>query len=479
MRANNGQHDKSKGAMNSHRRILSFILAGAAAVASGANLFADDTNAAPAGSIDQRLEQLEQEIRVLKRQRELDQEAGDAVAEQAKKTPILQADNSGFALKSAKGDFQLRLRAVVQADARFFLDDDAKNGTDTFLIRKARPILEGTVFRDFDFRLMPDFGSDTTALFDAYLEWKYWSWLKVRAGKFKPPVGLEQLQEDQNTLFAERALPTGLVPNRDIGVQLRGDLWEGVVQYQVGVFNGVVDGVNGGIDNNDSKDFEGRIFLEPFKKTELEPLQGLGFGIAGTIGHQDGSLATPNVPTFKTPGQNTFFRYSTGAALTNTPVADGRRDRIAPQGYYYWGPFGLLGEYYISEQEVVKGPSRDYLRNSAWQVAGSLVLTGERASFRGVTPKNPFDPKKGTWGALELAGRYSDLRIDPDVFPTFASLSSSAQEARAWAVGLNWYLNKNVKFVADFEETHFDGGAAGGKNREPERVVFTRAQVAF
>ena len=456
--------------MNSRQIISSLMIVALAVGAGGSGAFAQEK------SIDQRLEQLEQEIRILKRQRELEQEQTE---QKAKETPVITAGKDGFSLKSADGNFELRLRALVQADGRFFLDDDAKNGTDTFLIRKARPILEGTLFKDFDFRLMPDFGNDSVALFDAFVEWRHWSWLKIRAGKFKPPVGLEQLQEDPNTLFAERALPTSLVPNRDIGIQLRGDLWDGVVQYQAGVFNGTADGVNGGIDNGDSKDFDGRIFLEPFKKTKIEPLQGLGFGVAGTIGNQDGSFATPNVPSFRTPGQNVFFRYITGTALTNTVVANGQRVRVSPQGYYYWGPVGLLGEYVISEQEVHNGAASDHLRNSAWQVAGSIVLTGERASFKGVTPRKPFDLKNGGWGALELAGRYSVLHVDPDAFPTFASISSSAQEARAWGVGLNWYLNRNVKLVLDYEETSFDGGAAGGTDRDTERVVFTRAQMSF
>src|SRR5947208_2767714 len=95
-------------------------------------------------NIEQRLDELEQEIRILKRQKELDQEQAD---QKAKETPILTAGKEGFALKSADGNFQLRLRAHVQADARFFLDDEDNNGTDTFLIRRARPIVEGTVFR--------------------------------------------------------------------------------------------------------------------------------------------------------------------------------------------------------------------------------------------------------------------------------------------------------------------------------------------
>src|SRR5438132_13874061 len=70
-------------------------------------------------SVEQRLDELEHEIRILKRQKELDQKAAQ---QKAKETPIATAGKEGFSLKSADGNFQLRLRAHVQADARFFLD---------------------------------------------------------------------------------------------------------------------------------------------------------------------------------------------------------------------------------------------------------------------------------------------------------------------------------------------------------------------
>ena len=437
---------------------------------------ADQTN------IEQRLDELEQEIRILKRQRELEQES---TAQKAKETPVIVAGKEGFALKSADGNFALRFKGQLQVDSRWYLDDQDHNGVDTFLIRRARPTLEGTFYKDFDFRLMPDFGNDSVTLLDAYIEWKHWQWLKVRIGKFKPPVGLEQLQDDPWTVFAERALPTDLVPNRDIGVQLGGDVWDGVVQYQVGVFNGTADNANGGIDNNDGKDYEGRIFVEPFKKSDIEPLRGLGLGIAGTVGDESGSPSSPNLPTFKTTGQLTFFRYlsPSTATVTNTAVANGQHTRWTPQGYYYWGPFGLMAEYVVSDQEVEIRPggvkTSDHIRNSAWQLTGSFVLTGEDATFRGVTPKKPFSLKDGTWGAFELVGRYTELRVDPNAFPVFADPNKSAQQARDWGVGLNWYLNTNVRFYFNYDQTTFDGGAAGGKNRETEHALITRAQLRF
>jgi phosphate-selective porin OprO and OprP len=109
---------------------------------------------------------------------------------------------------------------------------------------------------------------------------------------------------------------------------------------------------------------------------------------------------------------------------------------------------------------------------------GSVFLTGEKNSFKSASPKKPFDPKAGTVGALELAARYSELSLDDATFPTFAALATSASKAKAWAVGLNWYLARAVKVAVDYEHTTFTGGAATG-DREAENAVVTRVQHSF
>ena len=106
------------------------------------------------------------------------------------------------------------------------------------------------------------------------------------------------------------------------------------------------------------------------------------------------------------------------------------------------------------------------------------MLTGERASFKGVTPRKPFDLKKGDWGAFEVVGRVGQLTVDNDTFSTFASPAASARRATEWGVGINWYLNNNVKVSSNFEYTRFGQGDPKG-NRPDERVVLSRVQVAF
>ena len=170
-------------------------------------------------------------------------------------------------------------------------------------------------------------------------------------------------------------------------------------------------------------------------------------------------------------------------------VANGRHWRLAPQAYYYWGPLGLLGEYVLSNQRVsrtVVAPlTTQNLEHKAWQITGSWVLTGEDASYTGVTPFHPFDPSTGGWGAWQLVGRYGSLDIDDKAFPNFANPATSATKATAWSAGLNWYLNRNVRVSASFSRTTFAGAGAasatapGNVSRQPENVLFTRVQLAF
>ena len=106
--------------------------------------------------------------------------------------------------------------------------------------------------------------------------------------------------------------------------------------YQIGVFNGVPDLANGGDDLSDAKDFAARVFVQPFKRGSL---RGLGLGISGSTGLERGSVGTPGLPTYRTPGQQTFFRYNSSSTTpANNVFANGKRQRLSPQGYFYTGP---------------------------------------------------------------------------------------------------------------------------------------------
>ncbi|MCU0771502.1 MAG: OprO/OprP family phosphate-selective porin [Verrucomicrobia bacterium] len=450
-------------------------------IISAASLAAEDADTIDA--LKRQIQDLDQKVRVLERKQELERETA---TEKAKSAPSVSLGANGFSVRSADSNFVFKVRGYIQGDGRFYADEEAAN--DTFLIRRARPIFEGTVYEKFDFRLMLDFASGINSsavnngiLQDAYLNARFLPEFQVQIGKFKEPVGLERLQSGANLLFIERGYPTQLVPNRDVGVQLQGDLLAGLLRYEAGVFNGVADGGSGDVDaSDDEKDLAGRLFARPFKNSDTDALRELGLGVAGTWGKQDGSGM---LGKYKSPGQQQFFSYRSGAGTAAAPnvVADGDHWRISPQFYYYLGSFGLFGEYVISDQSVRRDAgtsSSAWVENTAWQVSASYVLTGEENSWKGFTPKRAFNPAEGGWGAWEIAARVGQLEVDDAAFPLFADPATSASAASSWGVGLNWYLNKSVKFNFDYEQTDFDGGTSG-LLEEGEHVFLTRAQISF
>jgi phosphate-selective porin OprO/OprP len=371
----------------------------------------------------------------------------------------------GFVLQSDTGDYRLQISALIQADGRFGLDDSDDLLVDTFLFRRVRPILQGRLARYFEFSVQTDFAGSAVNLRAAYVETRFSPAFRVRVGKDKTPFGLERLHSSAFLLFVERAFPTSVAPDRDIGVQILGDVRGGLVSYAAGIFNGVVDGGSAETDTNDDKDLAGRVVVRPFATRTDHPLAGLGVALAATRGTQPAT-----VPSFRTPAQQTFFTYDRNA------TGEGVRHRISPQAFYYYKRFGGFTEYVRSRGRISTPAAGDDVLHEAWQLAGSIVLTGESASDRGVRPARAFDPAAGRWGALQVAARYHALDVDPRA-AALGLAGSGSRRARAFAVGANWYLNPIVKWVLNVERTTFDGAA--GAARPPELALLVRNQIAF
>ena len=431
--------------------------------------------AAQASSIDE----LDQRIRILERQIALKDEAAAA---KAKDTPNVAISEKGLSVK--KGDNEFKFNALVQLDGRVFLDDEASQN-DTFTFRRIRPTFSGSVGKLVAYRLTPEFAPANASIVDAYIDLRFHPAATVRAGKVKGPVGLERLQSGSAITFIERGLPTELVPNRDLGIQLQGDVLGHTLSYTLGYYNGTSDGRDGGIlDTDNRKEVAGRLFAEPFKNSGGF-FEKLGVGIAASTGSQLGTNAangavSPVPAGLRSASQRNFFQYNEAGV-----TADGDHTRISPQAYFYNGSFGLLAEYVESSQELVRAGNRQDIENTAWQLVTSYVLTGEEIGFRGLSKvAQPFEVGGPGWGAFEVAARYGELEVDEAAFDggaaaRFANPDSQSEKASSWGLGVNWYLNTNIKLALNYNNTRFDGGAAGGADRDDDKTVFTRLQLNF
>lgn len=402
----------------------------------------------------------------------------------AKVRPLQRAETSagdkGFSLTSPDGGTSLRIRGLVQVDSRWF-GDDTPASNDSILLRRARIGLEGKFGKTIEYQVTGEFGNKTSAeVLDANITFAYAPELQLKVGRFKTPVGLEQLQSDSAALFIERSLVSQIAPNRDLGVQVGGEINKGVVSYAIGVFDGLKDGGNNDnnqSDLNDGKDVAARVIFQPWVNDEDSVLAGLSFGIGGSYGLHDVSSAANK---YKTDGQQEFFAASTA-------VANGHVARLSPQLSFYAGGLSVLAEYITSRLQTANGDRT----NKAWQVATGYVLTGEKASYKGVTPSADFDRAAGTWGAFELVARYAVLDADDKYFsysPTAsvnrAAANASATRASSYAAGINWYVSKLARLSLDFTHTSFDLAPASTTPTnlvllQSENAILTRFQLNF
>ena len=420
---------------------------------------------------------LEQQLRILARQIEIKEEAAVAAAPT---TPKITINDKGFTLASPDGANSIKLRGLAQLDNRLFFRDGGGVVNNAFVLRRARLITEGQLAKNYGFQLVTEFGGSAVSILDANFTVAVTPSLQLKFGKFKSPVGYEQLQSDAWTFFNERSIANNLVPNRDLGVQASGDVLGGTLNYTVGVFSGLADGAStNNADFDNEKEVVGRLFASPFKNVAGSPVQGLSFGVSGSSGRA--KTAAGRSGGYRTDGQQTFFSYAA------TTVSDGQNWRVSPQADFRNGSLGLLGEYIVSTINVRPSATgvKTELQNKSWQLAAGYVLTGEDSSYNGVSPRENFNLAGGIWGAFEVVGRYANVKIDNATFPLYASAASNANEAKAVGAGLNWYLSKAVLFKIDYYQTKFGFAPAAPAVsttqilRQDEKAFITRFQFAF
>lgn len=185
-------------------------------------------------------------------------------------------------------DVNIELRARAQFDWRRY---DPEVNELTFDVRTVRFGLRGELTRHFDWEIereVDEFAEEGETVEkwrlgdwkDVYLNWSTFDALRIKAGRFKMPFGLEQTTSVSDLDFAYRSLGSvKIAPGRDTGVMAYGELLGGSFVYEAGVFDD--DGDNGELEaerfaqaGQDLEDIgpsvAARIVVEPFRRLPVE-----------------------------------------------------------------------------------------------------------------------------------------------------------------------------------------------------------------
>lgn len=428
---------------------------------------------------------LEREVRRLKEQLAVREGAGiDTLEEVASETtaPELPADLSQETKESenqfivaykkglsiASDDNRFKLKVGGRVTTRFTTLDSGHPANNEFSVERARLYVKATLLDHYSLRIQSELSEDPK-LKDGYINIDHMPWAELRLGQFKPPYTWENLQSHKYLDFADRSIAVNNIrkPSRDIGLMFHGRLLNDRLGYQLAVLNG--SGENKG-DDNDAKDFAGRLALQPFGGAENGILSNLHLGISGTVGNQEKDFSDTS---FKTIGGTNFVDF------VDDTIHTGDRVRLGTEAIWLIGPASIKAEWTHMQLDDFKLASvEEDFDFYAWYVSGSYMLTGEDKGFKRTIPSRPFDVSQNMWGAWEIAARYSAFHSDDDLFDL--GMATGTDKAEAFTLGLNWYLNEFLRFTFNYEHTGFDDSVTvAGKSLDDEDAFLVQCQLEF
>lgn len=198
-----------------------------------------------------------------------------------------------------------------------YSDQDGKQGGTGFNQRLIRFYVDGTILKDFAYRIQLQTNNDGFHMKDFFVEWRKYKFAMIKVGQFKRAFGFENPMNPWDISTGDYSLMTkymtghsdylgadvkgGTNGGRDQGIQVQGDFLpvgkdnHMLFHYQIMVSNG--SGINAS-DTDGKKDITGTI--------QVQPIKGLFLGFFGWKG------------TFKANGvEHSRNRYAFGVKYDN------------------------------------------------------------------------------------------------------------------------------------------------------------------
>jgi len=270
----------------------------------------------------------------------------------------------------------------------------------------------------------------------------------IRVGQFKEPFSLEEQNSSNNITSIERANVNLLTPSRSSGLMLYNNYADQRVTSAVGLFRGADDSY--GNYKGDGYAATVRLTGLPYINDDSSQLLHLGAGYS----HRNDDTASYKFSSDHAMAPSTKHKISNVDDV----------NLLGLEAALKLNSFSLQSEWIGADVDAPAGGDLE-----GYYVQASYVLTGESRSydsiygaFRGVSPSSKFLDNGGL-GAWEATLRWSNL--------DYTDLNGG-DEADSLTVGINWYLNKNVRALFNYTDVDLDNG-------EDANVFGTRFQIAF
>lgn len=315
---------------------------------------------------------------------------------------------------------------------------------------------------------------------------------KVTIGQFKPYRGMEELTSSNEITLAERPVTsaTGIYAGRQF---LMGVGYKGIVADQFGYGVDLMQ-LGGANITTEGRSYGGRGYWFPMAADGQTVHVGLSYHIdSEDIGSNS---ATPSFAPGGRRGTavslgNAGFRGTSSSCATTANKACGSQDTLALEVAASYGAFTGQAEYATAtlEDAYLEGANEQDADVDAWYLQASWFITGEKKPYK--KDRGAFGSPKPTnaYGAWEAVVRYESIENKDEsetnnlcavsglATGSAGNAAASQCEIEQLTLGLNWYVNPNVRFLLNYYMPTTDLGGTEGKD-EPDAATL-RTQFSF
>lgn len=374
--------------------------------------------------------------------------------------PVLQLEESRMAGK---------IGAKVAGDAAAFVADDDFTGFDAGTeLRRIRIYARGDCLMvlPVSYEIEVGYIPDQFYIENSYLKFRNLGFLgDLQAGQFQAPMTLENYGSSRDMLFMEAASPLqALAPGVNAGFQVGRPVADERMTWAAGLFTDSVGDDIGDATSGFAR-FAGRVTGLVVDRAESDggaPPRLLHLGLGGTLLYAADSAV----------------RYQSRPESHLAPFVVDTGDLPADGSYagsveaaWVEGPLCLQAEYVHVWVQGASAPDAGF---GGFYVAASWFLTGEsrpydrqQGVFTRVIPKRSFDPRRGGWGAWEVAARVSHVDLN--------DFDATGGRLTMLMTGVNWHLHPHVKW-----RFNYGFGQVSGRSPEGDLNLFqTRVELDF
>ena len=336
------------------------------------------------------------------------------------------------------GRIQLDAAAISADNTIQNLFDVEGTGVD---VRRARIFMSGKFFDHGIFKVQYDFAGQDVDFEDVWVGVQDLPGVKsLRFGHFKEAYSLSFQTSSKYNTFMERALHVdAFTPGRNLGIGSNNTAFDKRMTWHLGGFRVTGDDAES-FSHNSQYNITGRVTGLPLYQAKGRKLIHLGASYSHKF---------DNTVEFGTKPEANLSN-----ALVNTgEIPTNGVDLVGLEFVSVLGPVSLQGEWSSTWVDQQGGPNLAFWGAYA---EASWFITGEHrpyrtdiGSFGRVEPKEIFSLDKGTWGAFELAARYSYLDLSDQ------NIRGGTENNTT--LGINWHLYSNFRIMANWVHAHLNG----------------------